>query len=284
MLGRILIVLFLNTAITVHADEEMQVLDAPENAYWHADSQSWFVSNLGGGLSLEKDGYGWVARFDSSGRIVSPRWVDKLDAPTGMAAHNGRLFVADRGRVHEVDIESGKVARVINLPDSEFVNDVAITSGGRVFVSDTAKNRIYEVADGQAVVWLESEALQSPNGLWVHGDSIVVAAWGPMTDLATFATKHAGTLLRVDIKTKTIEPVGSGEPIANFDGVVAVGNTYYATDWTGGRLLRITEQGVVSVVMSGFQQLADLGFDPERNVLGLPVMKDNRFILLSLDR
>jgi hypothetical protein len=28
------------------------VLDAPEAAHWHAASGSWFVSNLGGGLSL----------------------------------------------------------------------------------------------------------------------------------------------------------------------------------------------------------------------------------------
>jgi len=284
MLQRILIALYITTSFAAHADGEIQVLDAPENAYWHADSQSWFVSNLGGGLSLEKDGYGWVARFDRSGAIISPRWVENLDAPTGMAAHNGHLFVADRGRVHEVDIASGTVARVINLPDSEFVNDVAITSGGRVFVSDTARNRIYEVAEGKATVWLESQELQSPNGLWIQGDSIVVASWGPMTDVATFATKHDGTLLRVDINTKSITPVGEGRPIANFDGVVAVGNTYYATDWTGGRLLRITEQGSVTVVMSGFNQLADLGFDPGTNTLGLPVMKDNRFILLSLDR
>ncbi|MGR8949237.1 MAG: SMP-30/gluconolactonase/LRE family protein [Gammaproteobacteria bacterium] len=284
MLQRILIIFLLNTVFAAQGDEEIQVLDAPENAYWHADSQSWFVSNLGGGLSLEKDGYGWVARFDKLGNIISPRWVDKLDAPTGMGAHHGHLFVADRGRVHEIDIESGKILRDIALPDSEFVNDVAVTPGGRVFVSDTAKNRIYEVADGQATIWLESPSLQSPNGLWVQGNSIVVATWGPMTDLATFATEHAGTLLRVDINSKSITPVGEGKPIANFDGLVAVGNTFYATDWTGGRLLRIIEQGAVRVVMSGFNQLADLGYDPQSNRLGLPIMKDNRFILLSLDR
>ena len=115
-------------------------------------------------------------------------------------------------------------------------------------------------------------------------DERVVPVWGARGHLATLATKHGVTPVRGVINTTTISPVGSGEPIAHFDGVVAVGNTYYATDWTGGRLLRITEHGNVSVVMSGFQQLADLGFDPERNMLGLPGMKDNRFILLSLDR
>ncbi len=47
------------------------VLDAPENAYWHADSETWFVSSLGGGLSLKTDGYGWVSRFDALGKVIA---------------------------------------------------------------------------------------------------------------------------------------------------------------------------------------------------------------------
>ena len=131
MLRQNLLVVFLATLLSAHAEESIQILDAPENAYWHEDSQSWFVSNLGGGLSLDRDGYGWVTRFDSSGELISPRWIENLDAPTGMAAHDGRLFVADRGCVHEIDIESAKILRVIDLPGSEFINDVAATSDGR---------------------------------------------------------------------------------------------------------------------------------------------------------
>jgi len=284
MLRLILTTLVLYHLAAVRADEPPQILDAPENAYWHSRSQSWFVSNLGGGLSLEKDGYGWITKFDASGKVVATRWVDKLDAPTGMAAHDGYLYVADRGRVHQIQIESATTERVIDLPGSEFVNDVAATSDGRIFVSDTATNRIYEIAEGEAVVWLESDQLQGPNGLWVSDGALIVASWGPITDLTTFATKHVGTLMRIEIATKLIVPVGEGKPIANFDGVVVVDGEYFATDWTGGRLLRISSEGVVSVVMSGFSQLADLGFNPERRQLGLPIMKDNRFILLSLER
>ena len=264
------------------ADDTTPVLDAPENAYWHSPSQTWFVSSLGGGLSLEEDSYGWVSRFDAAGNVLAKRWVVGMHAPTGMASHGDYLYVADRGCVHQINIADAKIERTISLPDSEFVNDVAATQNGRIFVSDTATNRIYEVEGDRAVVWLESEALQNPNGLWIDNDALVVASWGPMTDVATFATKHPGTIMRIELDSKKIVPVGEGKPIANFDGVVTVAGKYFATDWTGGRLLSISTNGEVSVVLSGFNQLADLGFDPDNMRLGLPVMKDNRFIILSL--
>jgi hypothetical protein len=200
-----------------------------------------------------------------------------------MAALDGILYVVDRGRVHTIEIATGRRVREIVLPGSEFANDAAATAAGDVFVSDTATNRIYRVADGKAEIWLESEELQSPNGLWVAGSTLIVATWGPMTDVATFATKHPGTLLRVDIATRAIARVGKGDPIANFDGVINIGAEYFATDWTGGRLLRIAADGSVHTILSGFEQLADLGYNPAKKQLGLPVMKDNRFILLTLD-
>lgn len=196
-----------------------------------------------------------------------------------MGAHAGQLYVADRSRVHVFDIASGEALRVVELAGAEFVNDVAIGPQGQVFVSDTATNRIYTINGERAEIWLESAALQSPNGLWVVGDSLVVASWGPMTDIKTFATRHPGTLLKVNLQSKAITPVGAGSPIANFDGVVRVDAHYYATDWTGGRLLRISDSGEVHTVISGFAQLADLGYDAKRNIIGMPVMSDSRFVL-----
>ncbi len=267
----------------VYAEEDIPVLDAPENAYWHAESRSWFVSSLGGGLSLEKDGFGWVTKFDASGAVVAPRWADGLDAPSGMTGFDGSLYVVDRGRVHEIEIDTGRTIRQIELPGSEFANDATVTPEGDVFVSDTATNRIYRIANGTAAIWLESEELQSPNGLWVSGQTLIVATWGPMTDITTFAAKHPGTLLLIDLATKAITPVGKGAPIAHFDGVISTGDAYYATDWAGGRLLRIALNGAVHTMLSGFEQLSDLGYNPENKQLGLTVMKDNRFILLTLD-
>lgn len=259
-------------------------LDAPEAAFWHARSRTWFVSNLGGGLSLERDGIGWLSRYDDSGNLLAARWLEGMDAPTGIAAVGDRLYVADRGGVHEIDVETATILRTITIAGSRFLNDVAAAPNGDLYVSDFEANRIYRLnRQREAEVWLEGEQLQNPNGLIVDGEHLIIATWGPMTDPATFAVKHPGTLLKADLATRRLSAIGDGQPIASFDGVVSVGQHLFATDWPNGRLLRISPQGVVEEVLTGFSQLADLGYNPEREVLALPVMRDNRLIFLHLD-
>ncbi|MDN3667605.1 hypothetical protein QWY92_19565, partial [Algibacter miyuki] len=83
-------------------------------------------------------------------------------------------------------------------------------------------------------------------------------------------------------KNKKISPIGKGLPIANFDGVIKYGPYYYATDWTGGRLLKINKKGDVKEVISGFSQFADLGINPEKGLIMIPEMSKNRFIFFNL--
>jgi hypothetical protein len=266
------------------AETKANPLDAPEAAFWHAESRTWFVSNLGGGLSLERDGFGWLTRYDEGGKVLDARWVDGMDAPTGIAAVGDLLYVADRAGVHEIDVQRAKILRTIEIPDSKFLNDVAAAPNGDLFVSDFEANRIYRLnSKRKAEVWLEGDELENPNGLIVDGNNLIIATWGPMTDPSTFAVKHPGKVLKADIATRKLSPVGKGNPIASFDGVVAVDGQYFGTDWPGGRLLCISAEGVAREVLTGFHQLADLGYNPERKMIAMPVMSDNRLIFLSLE-
>lgn len=259
-------------------------LDAPEAAYWHAESRTWFVSNLGGGLSLARDGYGRLSRYDENGKLLNAHWVKGMDAPTGIAAFGNLLYVADRSGVHEIDVKKAKILRTIEIVNSKFLNDVAAAPNGDLFVSDFEANRIYRLNnERKAEVWIEGVELQSPNGLIVDGNYLIIATWGPMTDPSTFAVKHPGTLIKADLSTRKLSPIGKDHPIASFDGVVVVGEQYFATDWPNGRLLRISRDGIVREVLTGFYQLADLGYNPENNILAMPVMSDNRLIFLHLD-
>ncbi len=260
------------------------ILDNPENAYWDNTSKSWFISSLGGEkVTIEKDGYGWITRLDEKGNVISNRWIEDLDAPTGMASYKNLLYAADRGILVEIDIEKGEIIRKIKLPNSEFVNDVAAAPNGDIYVSDTFTNTIYKLPKNQDVeIFVKNEVLEYPNGLWIDGKDLIVATWGPMTNRATFETSRKGTLMKVNLKTKEIKPIGKGLPIANFDGVIKYNNFYYATDWTGGRLLKISKKGEVKEVLSGFSQLADLGINTNKGIIMIPEMSKNRFIFLNL--
>lgn len=104
-----------------------------------------------------------------------------------------------------------------------------------------------------------------------------------MTDPRTFAVRHPATILRADLKSKRLTPIGKGDPIASFEGVVKVGEHHFATDGPNGRLLRISKTGQVRQVLTGFHPLADLGYNPSRRTIAMPVMSDNRLIPLRLD-
>ncbi|SOE23212.1 Sugar phosphate isomerase/epimerase [Spirosomataceae bacterium TFI 002] len=261
------------------------ILDNPENAYWDDVSKSWFLSNLGGEkVTIEKDGYGWITRLDEQGNVIDNRWIEGLDAPTGMASYQNLLYAADRGVLVEIDIVQGKILRKIELPNAEFVNDVAAASNGDIYVSATFSNTIFKLPKNKEVeIFINNEVLEGPNGLWIDGGNLIVATWGPMTNRATFETSRKGTLMKINLKTKEINPIGKGLPIANFDGVVKYGKYYFATDWTGGRLLKIDEKGNVEEVISGFSQLADLGINKKKGILMIPEMSKNRFIFLNLN-
>ncbi len=265
------------------AEEAKRPLDAPEAAYWHAESRTWLVSNLGGGLSLARDGNGWLARYDDQGRLLDARWVEGMDAPTGIAAVGNLVYVADRSGVHEIDVNQAKILRTIEISGSKFLNDIAAAPNGDLFVSDFEANRIYRLnRDRKPEIWLESERLENPNGLIVDGDDLVIATWGPMTDPKTFAVKHPGTILKANLKSRKLAPLGKGDPIASFDGIVKVGGDYFCTDWPNGRLLRISKTGAVQAILTGFYQLADLGYNPTHKTIAMPVMSDNRLIFLRL--
>jgi sugar phosphate isomerase/epimerase len=260
------------------------ILDNPENAYWDKGSKSWFISSLGGEeVTIAEDGYGWITKINENRNIVSNRWVEGLDAPTGMASYKGFLYAADRGVLVKIDINKGKIIKKIKLPGSRFANDVAASEHGDLYVSDTYTNTIYKInQEDEVSVFFESEELENPNGLWVANNCLIVATWGPMTNEATFETSRKGRLLKLDMASKKTTFI-TKNPVANFDGVVKYKNNYYATDWTGGRLLKISKSGDVTEILTGFNQFADLGIDQEKGIIMIPEMSKNRFITINLN-
>lgn len=267
---------------------ESNAYDAPDQAVWHAPSKSWFISNLGGGISLERDNYGWITRTDEKGNIIDPFWIGKNDdmhAPSGMIVTDKLLYVCDRDGVHQIDIAKREITAFYPLPGGEFINDIAMASNGDLYISDFFGNRIYRLPTDTrtAEVWLESDALQSPDGLYMDKDQLIVASWGVLSKPGTFETSKPGDLLSIDLSTKEITTIVKN--VGNLEGITKAGKYYYITDWASGKLLKVDpKKKTVVDFICGLLHPTDPCFAPELKVIAFPQHGTNQVLFINLDK
>lgn len=248
----------------------------PESVVYDQKRELLYVSNVNGQPD-GKDGNGFISSVSLDGDIRELDWVTGLNAPKGLAIHNDKLFVADIDTLVVIDIASGTVSERFPVADAKFLNDVAAAGNGDIYVSDMMQNRIHRLRNGKFETWLESAELENPNGLLVAGGRLVVGAWGVMTD--GFNTETPGHLKAVSFKDKSVNSIGSGEPVGNLDGVVAdLDGDFYVTDWLAGKLLHINSKGEADVLLDLDQGSADLAYIQSKDMLVIPMMNDNKLL------
>jgi sugar lactone lactonase YvrE len=247
-------------------------LDAPESAVLDEAAGVIYVSNVNGDPGAI-DGNGYIAKLSADGKILNKHWVTGLNGPKGLALHDGKLYAADIKKLVVIDTARGKVVATYDAPGAKFLNDVTAADDGRVFVSDMVNNQIWMLQSDLLWLWLESPALENPNGLLAEPDRLVVAAWGKMKP--DFSTDVPGHLKVVDYQTRAITDLGD-QPIGNLDGLEPDGQGgYLATDWVAGALYRIDAGGKAEMLMDLDQGSADLHYIVSEQVAIIPIMTDN---------
>ncbi len=148
------------------------VFTMPESAALDVKQQQIYISNVNG---YAKDANGFVSRVSVDGKHIELEWLTGLSSPTGMVVFDGRLYIADYDELVIVEIESKKIVARIPAPDKKpGLNDVAISSEGRVFVSGSASSSIYELDKDQLRIWKhDKQRLKNANGLLVEGDHLI---------------------------------------------------------------------------------------------------------------
>jgi sugar lactone lactonase YvrE len=248
----------------------------PESVVYDKAANVLYVSNVNGS-AMDKDGNGYISRISLEGEMIDAEWITGLNAPKGLALYGKKLYVADIDTLIEIDIASASIKQRYPVLDAKFLNDVTAAKNGDIYVSDMMLNRIHRLKDNRFEIWLETPALESPNGLLAEGDHLIVGTWGVMTE--GFSTDKPGHLKTVSIKDKTINSMGDGTPIGNLDGVEEdAGGGYYVTDWKAGKLLHVDTSGKSEVLLDLGQGSADHEFIKEKNMILIPMMKDNKLL------
>lgn len=270
------------TAPAVQAAELWRAggLEQPESALFDAAGQRVIVSNIVGNPG-EADGNGYLSVLSMDGKLVTQHWTDGMDAPKGMATAGGKLYVADITHVRVVDLQSGKLASTIDVPNAVFLNDMTADASGKVYVTDMLADTIYRIDGDRLELFIKDAALASPNGIFADGGRLIVASWGKGIK-PDFSTAEPGGLLSVDLATKAVSPLAGAENFANLDGVVAIGGSIYATAYMTGTLYRYKAGGTPQVVATFKPGSADIGTDGKSTIF-VPLMNEGEVSALGLD-
>jgi DNA-binding beta-propeller fold protein YncE len=250
--------------------ETEAVLTTCESVIYDKANEILYVANINGAPD-GKDGNGFISKVALDGKVSQVSWVKGMDAPKGMGIANGKLYVTDIDRVHEIDIASGKIVKTHLLQGAKFLNDIAVDGSGKVYVSDTGGGSISVIENGKVSKWIEN--LQGPNGLFVEGNEILTVLW------------EGKTLNTIDPSTKQLTV--KTDSIENGDGIEAIGNAEYLVSSWNGMVHHIGADWKKTLVLdtrADSVSAADIEYIQEKNLLLVPTFFKNKVVAYELSK
>lgn len=245
-----------------------QKLQTPESVLYYPTDNILFVSNIAGNPT-EKDNTGFISKIGINGKIIDLKWVEGISAPKGMAINEGKLYVSNIDELVEIDIAKAKIIKRYKAPGAKFLNDVAINRYGTVFVTDMQQNTIWYLHGKKFEIWLASNDLQHPNGLYAEHNELLVG--------------NKDYILKIHYKSK--QAVRYIENTGSIDGLVPTGNgAYLISDWLGHVYLVKSGAERKLIFSSGNEKInaADIEYIPTKKLLLIPTFFDNRVAAYEL--
>jgi hypothetical protein len=259
----------------------------PECVLHLVEDDVYLVSNINGS-PFAADGNGFISRLGTDGSVIDLKWIDgstdgvTLNAPKGMGVSGGTLYVSDVDHVRMFDAKTGAALGEVKIQGSTFLNDVAVSSDGTVYVSDSGfgagfkpsgSDAIYKISgDGAAEKIIAGEALGHPNGLLAKDSGeLVVVSFG------------SGEVYTVSGGSSAERGAGVRTEQGSLDGIIALGSgEVLISSWGASAVYRGYEAGPFTVVVSGLDAPADIGWDAKRSRVLIPLFKTNVVIIQEI--
>ncbi|WP_025209798.1 hypothetical protein [Hippea sp. KM1] len=244
-------------------ENEVIGLKHPESAFFY--NGYLYVSNIGSSpISQNEDGF--ITKLDEYGNILEYKFIDKLKAPKGIFAYDGKLYIADLDRLCIYDLKK-KSLSCRPIESSRFLNDICVVDGD-AYITDTENNLIYRVdKKGRVDVFYRWDYDFAPNGI--------------------VFLKSKGVFFVVSFNSPTIEMISrSGKPLKSFklkgltgfDGICVANGKVFVSDYTRGEVIQTdTSFDSYTLIRSFKTPVADLCvFDDE---LFAPLIEKNKLLI-----
>lgn len=264
-----------NATDTLTKNWELTGFSMPESIA-ASPTENWlYVSNV------NKNEKGYISRITKDGKVDNYNWVTGLNNPAGLALYQDKLYVGDGTELHIIDVKKGKLIESISSKEAMALNDVAISKEGQVFVSDIASGKIFTLENNKLVVWFQAPEIMHPNGLFVDGDSLVIANFGTELSLSLTADKY-GSMYKVNLKDKTFSMLKSTYQLGALDGLAVVKEGYLVTGGTVSDLFFVNDstrrkigtfpKGLADISIQGNTLYAPILFSDKIESFSLPMV------------
>jgi len=212
----------------------------PEGIAYQPSSGAYFVSSTTDGSILRG------TLHDAAATVFLPAGGDGRTTATGLKVDSrGRLFVsgAGTGQMFVYDATTGGLlGKVSNGLTPTFINDVAVTSAGDAYFTDSNNPILFKVAadaNGQYTLesWLDftGTALTYQTGFNLNG----IAASEDGKYLIVVQS-NTGKLFRIEIATKAVTEINlGGATVTNGDGILLNGKTLYVSRNQQGLIVKL---------------------------------------------
>ncbi|MEM7359781.1 MAG: hypothetical protein AAF431_11840 [Pseudomonadota bacterium] len=234
---------------------------SPESAIVDVARERIYVSNVNG---YTENGLGYLTALDLNGEAVAEKWIEGINAPTGLAISGDTLYVVDFNRLLEIDISQAKVRATYPVTeDNPGLNDVTVSPSGDVFVSSSNLAAIYKLQDGSLQSWVQDDQLKWANGVLAEESRLIVAGF------------H---LMNIDLASKVVTPFSAGaefQALEDLESIEADGDQgYYLTQIGDKPIMHISEEGKLSVALTRKGYSADIDYQPKRKMMVVPRAED----------
>jgi hypothetical protein len=233
--------------------ETDSVINLPESVLPDIKNKVLYTSVMGNSPT-DKDGIGGIAKIGLDGKLIDLNWVSGLNAPKGLARLGNLMYAADVTDVVVIDVKKAKVIAKIPVDSAVFLNDIAVSDKGIVYVSDTRTKRIHKVENNKVSLYMED--ISGVNGLRTIGDDLYIA--GGKTLWKADAQKKLSKIAELPNGGDGIEPVGNGD--------------FIFTSWPG-YVYYVHADGKYELLLDTNlekKNTADLGYDPVKRILYIP--------------
>jgi sugar lactone lactonase YvrE len=260
-------------------------LSTPESVLWDKTRRVWYISNINGNPTA-KDDNGYIVRvgpdlepLDSVPFINGADDDITLNAPKGLALQGDTLWVADIDAVRGFDVTTGMSVATIDLRPmrATFLNDIAVSNEGSLYITDSGiafaadgsvthpgLSRVFEIRNR-----VPRQALVLPKESAANG-----IAWWPGRNAWLIVGFNTPDIYQWFTGAKEATVIAKGPGGADGIVVLADGSAIY-TSWADSTL-QLLAGTLTTTLRRGLPAPADLGYDPLRNVIAVPLFNDNR--------